>query len=269
MRHGFKVALIAVIVAASSAVMLPVRAAAQLAPPASIFSGGGTHLGAPGASIFSGFPCCRNGFGGFNGFGGGFGVKFGGGFGHNPRFQVGFGGRRFGGFGGRRFGGFGFGQTQVVPVFVPSYSMGYYPYYPMAVIPPGESVEGAGTFDRGASDDGYYSDSREVAREAAREAAREVVREEAQRAQAPEPSAPAEAAKDAGPQPVEEITPTVLVFRDGHESEVANYAIMGSTLFVLSGEHSKIPLSELDLVATREANELRGLSFHVPSAKSK
>ena len=58
--------------------------------------------------------------------------------------------------------------------------------------------------------------------------------------------------------------PTVLVFRDGHRLEVANYAIMGSTLFVLSGPRSRIPIAELDVPATERVNQDRGVDFHVP-----
>jgi hypothetical protein len=58
--------------------------------------------------------------------------------------------------------------------------------------------------------------------------------------------------------------PTVLVFRDGHRQEVANYAIMGSTLFVLSGPRSRIPVAELDVPATERENQSRGVDFHVP-----
>jgi hypothetical protein len=61
--------------------------------------------------------------------------------------------------------------------------------------------------------------------------------------------------------------PTVLVFRDGHRQEVANYAIMGSTLFVLSGPRSKIPIAELDVPATERVNQSRGIEFHVPKGQ--
>lgn len=60
--------------------------------------------------------------------------------------------------------------------------------------------------------------------------------------------------------------PTVLVFRDGHKLEVSNYAIMGSTLFVLAGQRAKIPVSDLDLPATVKANDERGTSFYVPNS---
>src|SRR5215472_6215901 len=56
---------------------------------------------------------------------------------------------------------------------------------------------------------------------------------------------------------------TVLVFRDQHQQEIANYAISGGTLWVLS-DHSvakKIPLGDLDLDATAKANDERGVEF--------
>jgi len=59
---------------------------------------------------------------------------------------------------------------------------------------------------------------------------------------------------------------TVLVFRDGHRQEVANYAIMGSTLFVLSGPRARIPMAELDVPATERVNQNRGIEFSVPKA---
>ncbi len=65
-------------------------------------------------------------------------------------------------------------------------------------------------------------------------------------------------------QPAE---PTVLVFRDGHREKIANYAIMGSTLFVLSGPRARIPVAELDIPATERVNQDRGIDFKVPKAQ--
>jgi hypothetical protein len=58
--------------------------------------------------------------------------------------------------------------------------------------------------------------------------------------------------------------PTVLVFRDGHKQEVANYAIAGSKLIVLGEKTQKIQLGDLDLNATSKANEDRGVEFKMP-----
>jgi hypothetical protein len=85
----------------------------------------------------------------------------------------------------------------------------------------------------------------------------------AQAARQPQPSTTARGVTTAnGPEKVSE--PTVLVFRDGHKQEVENYAIMGPTLFVLSGRHARIPIAELNVPETIRQNESRGLEFHIP-----
>ena len=58
------------------------------------------------------------------------------------------------------------------------------------------------------------------------------------------------------------------IFRDGHQLEIQNYAIIGQTLWVLDERNStKIALSDLDLSATDRENRARGLRFSLPSAK--
>jgi hypothetical protein len=75
-----------------------------------------------------------------------------------------------------------------------------------------------------------------------------------------------EARSRPSPPPREEPRNLVLVFRDGHQLTVQNYAITGRTLWILS-EHTakKIPLSELNLPATEEENAKRGIDFHAPT----
>jgi len=59
---------------------------------------------------------------------------------------------------------------------------------------------------------------------------------------------------------------TVLVFKDGHQFEVENYAIVGNTLYDLTeGRRHRIPLSDLDLGATTKQNGDRGIDFQLPS----
>ncbi|HEY4263383.1 MAG TPA: hypothetical protein VGM98_24685 [Schlesneria sp.] len=59
---------------------------------------------------------------------------------------------------------------------------------------------------------------------------------------------------------------TVLIFRDQHKQEVHNYAIVGQTLWNFSPQHTqKIPLTDLDLVATTKANDDQGVTFRVPA----
>jgi len=82
----------------------------------------------------------------------------------------------------------------------------------------------------------------------------ERLRQEQQARQAPQP----------GARPAAEPA-TVLVFRDGHRSEVQNYGIVGETLWVFTERHArKCPLSDLDLPATKAANDQRGVEFTVP-----
>ena len=71
------------------------------------------------------------------------------------------------------------------------------------------------------------------------------------------------------PQEVTAQPRTVLVFKDGHQVEILNYAIVGATLFDLTdGRAKKVALAELDLSATVKQNDDRGVEFQVPpSAK--
>jgi hypothetical protein len=78
-----------------------------------------------------------------------------------------------------------------------------------------------------------------------------------------------ESASDAAPQPEAAVAPdqpqTVLVFKDGHQLEVANYAIVGSTLYDLTGgRRQKVALADLDLSATAKQNDDRGIDFQLP-----
>ncbi len=63
--------------------------------------------------------------------------------------------------------------------------------------------------------------------------------------------------------------PTVLVFRNGKQQEVTNYAIMGDTLYVFDGGKKKIALADLDLPATVKANDDRGMEFKMPPMTKK
>jgi hypothetical protein len=75
------------------------------------------------------------------------------------------------------------------------------------------------------------------------------------------PPVPAEPSEPVAAQPT-----TVLIFKDGHQSEVQNYAIVGETFFDFTdGRSHKIRLDDLDLPATRKANDDRGIDFQVPA----
>lgn len=84
--------------------------------------------------------------------------------------------------------------------------------------------------------------------------------ESRQTAIAPEQPTPTETAATA------EQPSTVLVFRDGHQLEVENYAIVGNTLYDLTeGRRHKIALADLDLTATAKLNDARGIDFQLPA----
>ena len=73
----------------------------------------------------------------------------------------------------------------------------------------------------------------------------------------------------AAPAPVETPVPdqpqTVLIFKDGHQLEVQNYAVIGDMLYDLTpGRHRKIALADLDLTSTAQQNDDRGIDFRLP-----
>jgi hypothetical protein len=69
------------------------------------------------------------------------------------------------------------------------------------------------------------------------------------------------------PGPAPPLEPTVLVFKDGHQLEIANYAIVNQTLYDLTPGHPrKIALAELDLSATEKQNDNHGVTFQLPQA---
>jgi len=82
-----------------------------------------------------------------------------------------------------------------------------------------------------------------------------------------------DSAKPAPSEPAEPVTAqpsTVLIFKDGHQSDVINYAIVGDTLFDFgAGRTHKILLADLDLAATRKANDDHGVDFQIPASATR
>ena len=69
------------------------------------------------------------------------------------------------------------------------------------------------------------------------------------------------------PMAAEEKPPTTLfVYRDGHQMEVQDYAILGKTLWIFSQEKTRrVPLADHDLAAARRAFEPEhGVDFVPP-----
>lgn len=79
-------------------------------------------------------------------------------------------------------------------------------------------------------------------------------------------NSPREQQPQAPPEPVAAQPSTVLVYKDGHELEIENYAIVGATLYDLSdGRSKKVQLADLDLAATVKENDDRGVEFQLPA----
>lgn len=177
------------------------------------------------------------------------------------------------GFGSTPFrvhsGGFGFrhshrGRGFVSPFFGNVVAV---PYYPLDVAQPSvdDSMEeddsgGPTIFDRRGPGTPDYRTRDYDARESRSRRDQEEEEYRADLRSKPEPQQPVQ------PQEVVEQPPTMLVFKDGHELEVANYAIIGSTLYDLSDNRTKkVALADLDLSATVKQNDDRGVDFRLPS----
>jgi hypothetical protein len=84
-------------------------------------------------------------------------------------------------------------------------------------------------------------------------------------------SEPAAAMPLAVPAAVKEIPPTVLVYRDGHNEELTNYSLIGSSIYTKSDYWTNgawtrtIQIADLDIPATLKENQQRGVKFELPS----
>jgi len=169
------------------------------------------------------------------------------------------------------------------PSYYPVYAVPYVPTYGLSVYDMGAQQQQQPSQapiygDNGASqstayDAGYSAAMAQVATQAAssRYGDHYLDSRESQPAEAPSvnvvPGQP-RSYNSASPA-VSSMSPaTILVFKDGHTSEVHNYAIIGTTVWNLSEQTArKIPLSELDLDATVKANDERGVTFKVPGSR--
>ena len=88
----------------------------------------------------------------------------------------------------------------------------------------------------------------------------------APRSHSPHPAPSAQDPAADPPSPI--LPPTVLVFRDQHQQEIQNYAIVGQMLWNFTSQRTqKIPLADLDLAATEKANDDRGVTFRIPGSE--
>jgi regulator of replication initiation timing len=248
--------------------------ALAVSPVLAQMRGGGGHMSpgfrggfrGPAAGFHSGFRGPAAGFhGGFRGPAAGF---------HGGVGARGFGGSRVvfrGGFhsGFRPTHRFRFNRGFF------GYPFGYYPYYPYYYDP---FLWGSASYSNyGSSDEQQaYSQNQQLYNQLndlssdVRELKdqNEQLRYELEKRQnvlnQPQPSAAPE------PQKNSEVSGpvTVIVFRDGRQVEVRNYAVVGQTLWILSDQRAqKVPLSQIDLDQTAKLNTERGVEFLAPSRK--
>jgi hypothetical protein len=151
----------------------------------------------------------------------------------------------------------------------PFYGSAYYaPYiYPGYVMEPGPDDSMESDYDSPAMSDRNGPDPQEAVRHelnslrsTVNDYREELLSDRDKAKEKKEPEAQREPEEPAVSQP-----PTVLVFKDGHQVQVVNYAIVGSTLYDLSdGRTKKVALAALDVPATVKQNDDRGVDFKVP-----
>ena len=177
----------------------------------------------------------------------------------------------------------------IYPGYAPIYSYGgYYGGYP-AIVAQQEEVGGGGGSDEDNTEEGgptvfehrgnrrppteeAYSRGYEEGRAAADDTRHDHHRADSDRKEDREAKADsdakAEAKEEAAPAPA--IVPkTVLVYKDAHKEEIANYAIVGDQLFDFTNGKRKIAIADLDLSATTKANDARGVDFQLPAVRAK
>src|SRR5438270_1146689 len=162
-----------------------------------------------------------------------------------------------------------------IPVFFPYYNDGSYPSAADPYVPDSSSADPApaqqasaersdddlrAAYVQGARDamsrqaDSRYGEHYTDSRERRRQQPQEERKSEKQ-------SQPSDDSAAQAPAPVEDKTPaTVFIFKDGHQLETKNYAIMNGTLFDFSSKVlKKIQIDEIDSAATLKANDDRGV----------
>ena len=174
-----------------------------------------------------------------------------------------------------------------VPIFYPAYAYGDagYPADPYVQAPSVQTEDASNSSHSAAADQAHPAASDEMLRQAYLQGARDALKDtlekergngrygehyldsrEQESSQASVPSqrsseqaAPAPARKeDTGPA-------TVFIFKDGHQVETRNFAIMGDTLYDFSTSVlKKVQLGELDKDKTIQANEDRGITVKLP-----
>lgn len=185
-------------------------------------------------------------------FGSGFRLGTGASFGHNPRFNVFVGSRPFGH--ARRWSTYPYrySPSYVYPyVAYPAYPLSYYDAYDYVPVQPSY------LYGYAAGGDNYPDVG--LAQQMRQQKVGVYAQQPDQQSYVTNSQAAANARRV---EPEAERPATVLIYRDGQRAEVRNYAVVGQTLWIFSEDRSqKVPLAQLDLEATRKANDERGIEF--------
>lgn len=163
-----------------------------------------------------------------------------------------------------------------VPLFYPIYSPGYDAAYPSAADP---QVPQAGDSApaQSAVSDPSQANSEDALRQAYTQGVRDAMAQqqadnrfgqhyldsrENARAKPPVAGSKPPSTLNPDPKPAADDSPaTVFIFKDGHQIETRNFAIMGQTLYDFSSSSlKKVQLTDLDTAATVKANDDRGIT---------
>jgi hypothetical protein len=159
-----------------------------------------------------------------------------------------------------------------IPVFYPFYNDGSYPSAADPYVPDSSSADPAPAQQQAASDRGddelraaYLQGARDAMSQQADSRYGDHFMDSRERDRQRPQEKRSEKREDNDPPatiPVEDKTPAaVFIFKDGHQLETKNYAIMGGTLFDFSGKVlKKIQIEEIDSAATLKANDDRGVA---------
>jgi hypothetical protein len=157
-----------------------------------------------------------------------------------------------------------------VPLFFPVYGAGYDNAYPSVADPAvGQSADPGPA--QSAGNDSDVAGSEEALRRAYVQGAHDALAQQQQAdsrygphymdsRESVRPKQQASASKPE-PAPADDSPATVFIFKDGHQIETRNFAIMGQTLYDFSRSSlTKLQLTDLDAVATVKANDDRGIT---------
>lgn len=140
---------------------------------------------------------------------------------------------------------------------------------PKEYMAPGAAAVDA-AYRQGQLDQRITSLAEQVARLRAEKAERDA--QQARLAQSPAPSKPDRSFADAGTADAKDpaqgpsaAATATLVFKNGTRLDIANYGVVGQTLWVFDEQRArKISLDDLDLEATKKVNAANGFDFKLP-----